>query len=92
MRKTIKGSTDLFKHGNAGLTHLLLIVRDAGKEGISTLKLLEELGSVDYGQSLIRRATYGGYIKRKKGESEHGRFRPVYNYLTPKGKKLLEQL
>lgn len=85
-------AVDLFKHGNAGLAHLLLIVQAAGSEGISTVKLLEELGSIGYGQTLIRRAKRLGYIKRTTGESEHGHFPPVYNIITKKGKKLLAQM
>jgi hypothetical protein len=93
LRKTIKSSkASLFKRGNAGLAHLLLIVYRAGEDGISTVKLLEELGSIDYGQTLVRRAKKQGYIKRIIGESEHGHFAPVYNIITPKGKRLLEQL
>lgn len=89
----IKSSkVDLFKHGNTGLAHLLLIVQAAGKEGIFTNDLLDEFGSVDYGQTLIRRAQRQGYIKRVTGESEHGNFSPVYNIITKKGKQLLAQL
>lgn len=77
---------------NAGLAHLLLIVQAAGSQGISTVKLLEELGSVDYGQRLIRHAQRLGYIKRTTGESDHGHFAPVINTITDKGRKLLDQL
>jgi hypothetical protein len=93
LRKTINNSkADLFKHGNAGLAHLLTIVYSAGPNGIPTVKLLKELGSVDYGQALIRRAKRQRYIKRVTGESEHGHFTPIYNIITEKGKKLLKRL
>lgn len=90
--KNKNSSVDLLKRGNIGLIRLLLVVRDAGPDGISTYKLLHQLGSTNHAKAFITRAEKQGYIKRVTGESEHGHFKPVYNILTPKGKRLLEQL
>jgi hypothetical protein len=83
---------DLLKRGNIGLIRLLLAVRDAGPDGIATYKLLYQLGSTNHAKAFITRAEKAGYIKRKQGPSEHGHFPPVYNIITPKGRRLLEQL
>jgi DNA-binding MarR family transcriptional regulator len=82
----------LFRRGNVGLARLLLVVHAAGPEGISTVKLLEQLGSTHHAQAFIKRAKREKLIERKQGESEHGHFSPVYNIITEKGKKLLSQL
>jgi hypothetical protein len=79
-----------YKRNNAGIAHLLSIVYD--KEPITTSELLKELGSVEYGQRLIRRAKHEGLITRKEGKQlRPGQFRPVYNTLTEKGRSLLLQ-
>jgi predicted transcriptional regulator len=82
----------LLQRGNVGLTRLLVAVNNAIPEGISTVKLLEQLGSTHHAQAFIKRTKREGLIERKEGESEHGQFPPVHNILTEKGKKLLSQL
>jgi hypothetical protein len=80
----------LAKRGNYTMLRLLLIIRAAGPDGITTLTLLKELGSkADRINHIRSNAEKAGYIKRIKGESEHGHFAPVYNILTKKGKDLL---
>jgi hypothetical protein len=81
----------LFERGNVGLARCLLAIYDAGPEGISTYKLLHELGSTNHGQAFIRRAAKEGLIERIKGErSEHGHFPPVLNRITEKARQLLK--
>jgi hypothetical protein len=82
----------LLKRGNLGLLRLLIAVNAAGPEGISTYKLLHQLGSTNHAKAFIRRAHKAGYIKRKELEREGGHFPQVYNYITDRGRKLLEQL
>jgi len=82
---------DIFKRGNTGMAHLLSIVYN-NKEPITTSDLLKELGSVEYGQRLIRRAEHEGLIIReesKQPQKHNGQFRPVYNTLSDKGRTLL---
>jgi hypothetical protein len=46
-----------------------------------------------HGQHLIRIAEKKGFIEREVGvEPGPGQFDPMYNILTPRGKKLLSQL
>jgi hypothetical protein len=80
---------DLFKRGNVGLARLLIAVNAAGEEGISTVKLLQQLNSTNHAQAFIRRAEREGLIERIKGKSEYGHFPPVVNRITEKGKQLL---
>jgi DNA-binding MarR family transcriptional regulator len=83
-------SSFLLKRGNVGLARLLLAVYDAGPDGISTRKLLQQLGSTHHAQAFIKRAEKMGYIRREERDPESGTgFRPVYNILTEKGRKLL---
>jgi hypothetical protein len=80
----------LFQRGNVGLARCLIAVYEAGPEGISTYKLLQQLGSTNHAQAFIKRAVREGLIERIEGESEHGHFKPVYNRITEKGKQLLK--
>ena len=89
-KKKENKSLDLFKRGNVGLARLLIAVNTAGPQGISTVKLLQQLNSSNHAQAFIRRAVREGLIERTKGESEHGHFPPVYNHITDKGKQLLK--
>jgi len=59
-------SSFLLKRGNVGLARLLLAVYDAGPDGISTRKLLQQLGSTHHAQAFIKRAEKMGYIRREK--------------------------
>ena len=85
--------SSLVRRGNYTLLRLLIITKAAGPDGITTLALLNELGSkADHINHIINNAEKAGYIKRVKGESENGHFPPVYNILTAKGKRLLANL
>lgn len=76
----------LFRRGNVGLARLLLVVHAAGPEGISTVKLLEQLGSTHHAQAFIKRAKREKLIERKQGESEHGHFPLFIISLQRKGR------
>jgi|SRR5918996_78970 DNA-binding MarR family transcriptional regulator len=83
-------NTNLFKRGNYSMLRLLTIVNAAGPNGITTRKLLDEIRSHDtYTQKVLDKAKDLELIERKTGESKHGHFKPVYNKITDKGKKLL---
>jgi hypothetical protein len=91
-KRPVLPPSNLVKRGNYSLLRLLIILKAAGPNGITTLTLLNELGSkADRINHIISNAEKAGYIKRIKGESEHGHFAPVYNILTKKGKDLLLQ-
>jgi hypothetical protein len=79
----------LFRRGNVGLARLLIAVNAAGPQGISTVKLLQQLNSSNHAQAFLRRAAKEGLIERIEGESKHGHFKPVYNRITEKGRQLL---
>jgi len=82
---------DLLKPGNVGLVRLLLVLsRTSPNDGLPTRRLLEILGSTNHAQAFIQRAEKMGYIRREEKDPESGTgFRPVYNILTEKGRKLL---
>lgn len=83
-----------FARMNKGLITVLKVIQKAGNEGISTRNLLnDEIKMIGYGQTLVKRAEALGYIRREKREPESGRgFHPVYNIITKKGRKLMNQL
>jgi hypothetical protein len=54
----------LFQRGNIGLSRLLFVLYKAGPEGITTNKLLKQLGSTNHAQAFIKRAEKEGLIKR----------------------------
>jgi hypothetical protein len=88
----VHSTGDLFKRGNVGLARLLIAVYNAGPGGISTYRLLHELGSTHHAKSFISRAVKEGLIKREKGEPPGpGQFQPVYNVITPAGVALLQR-
>ncbi len=87
----VEVSPEEFKRANRGLVKLISTINRAGKDGISTRRLLQEIGANE--ESHIYRAEREGYIIRKEREPESGRgFKPVYNIITPKGRDLLEEL
>lgn len=94
MTLDIEVSAAEFARMNKGLITVLKAVQKAGSEGISTRKLLyDEIKMIGYGQTLVKRAEALGYIRREKREPESGRgFPPVYNIITMKGRKLMNQL
>ncbi len=82
-----------FARTNKGLITVLKAIAESDKRGIPTRKLLNKIGMIGYGETLIKRAESLQYIRREKREPANGvGFWPVYNILTPKGKKLLDQL
>ncbi len=82
--------TSFAKKDNAGLVRVLKIIQEAGKDGISTRKLCEQaFHTRNYGMRVINRAYDDGYIKRfGKNKRGHNKI----NYLSDKGKELLDQL
>ncbi len=82
--------SDLLRKYNAGLIRLLRIIEEAGKDGISTRKLCERVFKTrNYGMCVINRAYDDGYIKRfGKNKRSHNKV----NYLSDKGKELLNEL
>lgn len=84
-------SPEEFIRANRGLVKLIRTVNRAGKNGISTRRLLQQIGANE--ESQIYLAQNEGYVLREEREPEGGRgFKPVYNILTPKGEDLLEEL
>jgi hypothetical protein len=84
---------DLLQPGNVGLLRLLVAIREAGAQGITTNRLIGDvLHSTNHGQAALHRAHRLGLIDRQKGEAPGpGQFPPVYNKITDKGRQLLEQ-
>jgi hypothetical protein len=82
---------DLFQRGNIGLARLLFALYHAGEEGITTNKLLQQLGSTNHAQAFIKRAEKEGLIKRILEDPPiPDEFpRPRYNIITERGKQLL---
>lgn len=93
MPNNVKVSTDDFIHTHKGLITLLKAVAKAGPKGISTRKLYAQIKTTGYGDKLVDDAERRGYIKREKRKPQTGvGFYPVFNIITPEGKKLLSQL
>jgi hypothetical protein len=65
-----------------------------GGDGLSTSQLLREIRSkANRVNDVIAAAERLQYIKRIEGKpAVRGQFPPVYNIITHKGKRLLEQL
>jgi hypothetical protein len=81
----------LLQPGNVGLFRLLLAVYQAGPDGITTLKLLQQLNSITHGQAFLKRAEREKLIERKrvpKPAGQKGNHFTV-NRITDKGKQLL---
>ena len=81
----------LFQPRNIGLARLLFALYHACEEGITTNKLLQQLGSTNYAQSFIKRAEKEGLIKCiPEDPPAPDEFpRPRYNIITERGKQLL---
>jgi len=90
---TVEIPAEEFARTNRGLINVLKAVAESGNDGIPTRKLLYKIKMIGYGETLIKCAESLQYIKRERREPQSGvGFHPVYNILTPKGKKLLAQL
>jgi hypothetical protein len=81
-----------FARMNKGLITVLKAIQAAGKEGISTRKLYHRIRMTGHGDKLVRHAQQEGYIKRVPKPPEKKGAWLMMNYLTPKGKRLLENL
>jgi DNA-binding MarR family transcriptional regulator len=81
----------LLQRGNYSLLRILAILNSAGANGLTTLALLETLGSkADRMNAIIRTAQELNLIERIPGESERGQFPSIYNVITDKGRQLLQ--
>jgi DNA-binding MarR family transcriptional regulator len=81
----------LLQRGNYSLLRILSILNSAGADGLTTMVLLEQLGSkADRITAIIRTAQEMKLIERIPGESEHGQFPPICNKITERGKQLLQ--
>jgi len=95
---TIKVTAEDFLRSHSQMVKLLKALDKAGPQGLSTRKLCENiLNSKAYARknSLIDQAVALGYISRKKVKRPAGQVgNPVWvvNYITAKGKHLLNQL
>jgi hypothetical protein len=56
---------------------------------LSTRRLLQELGANNLHHAILQ-AEKEGYIKRKRVKPQGKGNHPVYNHLTPKGRRLAE--
>jgi hypothetical protein len=82
----------LMQYGNYSLLHLLVVVNNAGDEGLITSELLQKLGSkANRISDVIAAAERLKLIERKKEEdgSKHGRFPRIYTTITEHGKDML---
>jgi hypothetical protein len=77
---------------NRALIRMLVILSEAGDVGLYTVELLERVGSVSYGQKMLKLGEKNGYIRRVRNIKPNGRgnYR-VVNYITPKGKRLVKR-
>jgi hypothetical protein len=71
---------------------MLMILSEAEDAGMYTKELLNRMGSVAYGQKMIKLGEDKGYIRRVRKIKPNGKgnYR-VMNYVTPKGKKLVKK-
>lgn len=85
--------SDLLKRGGYSMLRLLSVIDRAGKDGITTRRLLDIVGShATLHQKLLDTAQEHGLITRAKGEPPGpGQFPPIYNILTEKGRKLISE-
>jgi hypothetical protein len=90
MRNSSSNRRFPLRRGNMGLLRLLIAVNAVGPSGISTYKLLKQLGSTNHAQAFIARAKREGLIGRNEGEPPGpGQFPPMFNIITEHGKDLL---
>ena len=91
---TIEISVHEWARYNRLMIELLRALADAGsKKGLSTRKLHQKLSKTHNAQEIIKRAQQQGLIRRESKEPpRHKGSQLVVNYLTPKGKQLLDKL
>jgi hypothetical protein len=77
---------------NKVMIELLRALKEHDNDGLSTMQLLQKVNRTHNAQEMIKRAEQYGYIKRvSKAPKTKGNWL-VINYLTPKGKQLLDKL
>jgi hypothetical protein len=83
----------LMQYGNYSLLRLLAIANARSPKGVTTVVLLEELGSRANRINDIIAAEQLKLIERIEGEPPGpGQFPPVFNTITDKGQRLLQKL
>jgi hypothetical protein len=83
----------LLQYGNYSLLRILSILNNAGEDGITTLMLLDNLGSkANRINDIIAAAERLKLIEREEGEpTAPGQFPPIFNVITDKGRRLLQE-
>lgn len=83
----------LLQYGNYSLLRILSILNNTGEDGITTLMLLDKLGSrANRINDIIAAAERLKLIERIEGEpSSPGQFTPIFNAITDKGRRLLQE-
>jgi hypothetical protein len=92
----IVSNPDTFIRDHTGLVRLLIAVNRAGKRGISTRRVCEQVfNSRSYGLEMLKEAAKQELITRSTpvppGKGERGNWL-VVNKITPKGRRLLKNL
>jgi len=83
----------LLQYGNYSLLRILTLLNNAGEDGITTLMLLDKLGSrANRINDIIAAAERLKLIERIEGEPPApGQFTPIFNVITDKGRRLLQE-
>ena len=73
------------------LLRMLITIKMAGDQGISTLELLNKLHSTHHGQQTLKLCQKKGYVERVKKKVPKGQKGNmiIMNRLTPKGKHVI---
>ncbi len=77
---------------NRALIRMLMILSNTGDAGLYTRELLDQMGSIGYAQKMLKLGENKGYIRRVRNIKPDGKgnYR-VMNYVTPKGKALVNR-
>jgi hypothetical protein len=96
---TIEISVQEWARHNKVMIELLRALEEGGKKrggaatrGLSTVQLLQKVSRTHNAQEMIKRAEEEGLIRRESKAPGHKGNWLVVNYLTPKGKQLLDKL
>jgi hypothetical protein len=83
----------LLQYGNYSLLRILTILNAAGSDGITTLALLDQIGSrANRINDIIDAAEHLKLIERVEGEPPGpGQFPSIFNVITDKGRRLLQE-
>src|SRR5829696_3463222 len=80
----------LLQRGNYSVLRILATVNSAGPEGITTLALLDKVGSrANRINDIIAALERLRLIERVESESKRGKFPHVYNKITDRGRQIL---